>query len=337
MDWNVLGHEWAVSLLQQHIARQDQRHAYLFTGPQGVGRRTLALRFAQALNCIQPPEPGAPCMVCRMCQQIQDMKQVDLSIVQSMDDEGQFEDSASIKVEQIRVLQHTLSLAPYEARYRVALLLRFHQATESAQNALLKTLEEAPSRVVLVLTADTTESLLPTIVSRTEILRLRPLSLDTLSRFLQDEKNLSAEKARLLAHISGGRIGYATHLSEHAEMMEQRHTFIEDLFRLLTSSRCQRMAYAETIANNKDKTKQKIRYLLYVWSSLWRDVLLCSYGCETQIVNIDWMADIKRISKHVNSGSARVQTANMEQSMAYLDTNVNPRLLIEVMLLDLPH
>ena len=69
MDWNVLGHEWAADLLAQHIARQEVRHAYLFAGPPGVGRRSLALRFAQALNCLNPPAPGEFCGQCRICRQ----------------------------------------------------------------------------------------------------------------------------------------------------------------------------------------------------------------------------------------------------------------------------
>ena len=86
MDWNVLGHEWAADLLGQHIARREVRHAYLFAGAPGVGRRTLALRFAQALNCLQPPAPGQPCFTCRTCTQTFSQQLPDLSVVQSLDD-----------------------------------------------------------------------------------------------------------------------------------------------------------------------------------------------------------------------------------------------------------
>ena len=201
MNWNILGHEWAVDLLKEHVARQDVRHAYLFTGPQGVGRRTLALRLAQALNCLQPPAPGEACYACRICVQTEKMQQPDLSVVQSERIGG------TLKVEQIRELQHDLALHPYEARYRVAALLRFEEAHPSAMNALLKTLEEPGPQVVIVLTAESAERLLPTIVSRCEILRLKPLPLEVVDQGLQNLWGLPAEKARLLAHLSGGRPG----------------------------------------------------------------------------------------------------------------------------------
>src|SRR5512137_425446 len=104
MNWDLLGHEWAVNLLRENVVRGQVRHAYLFTGPQGVGRRTLALRLAQALNCLRPPEPGVPCRGCRACLQIERMQHPDLAVVQAEVQGG------TLKVEQIRELQHILSL-----------------------------------------------------------------------------------------------------------------------------------------------------------------------------------------------------------------------------------
>src|SRR5689334_11870499 len=206
-NWNLVGHEWAVDMLKKHVINGTTRHAYLFAGPPGLGRRTLALRFAQALNCQAPVSAGIPCGDCRNCKQIASMQHPDLTIIQA-DSEG-----GIMKVDQIREARRSLTLKPYAANYRVALFLRFHEANDSASNALLKTLEEAPSYVVLILTADNPERLLPTIVSRCEVLRLRPPRIKEVQQALEDH-GLEANESELIEHIWGGGFGYARRLLE---------------------------------------------------------------------------------------------------------------------------
>jgi len=128
-NWNISGHDWAVKLLQQQIKRNEVRHAYLFAGMQGIGRRTLAIHFMQALNCPTPLAPAVPCGTCRTCQQIERMQYADLLIVKKE------EERTRIIIEQIRQLRHDLSLAPVEGKYRFGLCLNFETANESAQSA----------------------------------------------------------------------------------------------------------------------------------------------------------------------------------------------------------
>jgi len=323
----VLGHEWAETLLKQHIARGQTRHAYLLTGPPGVGRRTLSLRFAQALNCLQPPSPGEYCGDCRMCRQIERMQQADLSIVQAETTGG------TLKVDQVRELQHTLSLTPYEANYRVALLLRFEEAHPSAQNALLKTLEEPADRVILLLTADSAENLLPTIVSRCEVLRLRPLSIEKLAEALHDRWQIPVQEASMLAHLSGGRTGKALFLRDQPDALEAYRERAEDLLRLLESSRRERFVYAESF---RKKEREEIREIYQVWLSFWRDVLLVASGAEAPLINLEKEEAIRFVAGTVGARAAHTCTANMEQGLSRLDQNLNRQLLTEVLLMDWP-
>lgn len=325
MSWDAAGHEWAARLLQEHIARGDVRHAYLFTGPTGVGRRTLALQFAQALNCLNPPQPGHFCGACRICRQTAAMQHSDLSVVQAEKEGG------VLKVESIRDVQRALALLPYESRYRVALMLRFQEANPSAQNALLKTLEEAPRRVILLLTADSAESLLPTIVSRCEVLRLRPMPLERLEQELAARGSVP-EQARLLAHLSGGRLGEALRLRDEPDRLEQRALAIEELIHLLGSNRIERFRYAEK--NYQDR--ENLREIFGIWLSFWRDLLLRAASPQLPLVNQDLQAKIDAMAEQIGLQAARARVADLEQAVARLDGNLNARLLLEVVLLDWP-
>jgi len=287
MNWEMLGHEWAVDQLSEHIDRNRVRHAYLITGPLGVGRRTLAVRMAQALNCQNPPAPGQVCGTCR-------------------------------------------------AGIQMALLLRFEEAHNSASNALLKTLEEPSPQVILMLTAESPESLLPTVVSRCEVLRLRPLPLEQVISGLQTRQGLQPEQARLLAHVSGGRPGYAIRLQAEPERLEQRQIWLDEQVRLLGEGRAARFAFAELITKEKDKDKNQLRDLLITWLSYWRDVMLRTSGASAPVINLDRADEIDRIARKLALRVACAAVAALERTLGMLDKNVNNRLAAEVLMLDLP-
>lgn len=325
-NWNLLGHEWAVDMLLQHAAHDEIRHAYLFCGPPGLGRRTLALRLAQALNCTKPLAPGVPCGLCRDCKQIEAMQHPDMNVIQA-DTEG-----GTLKVDQIREVQRSLSLKPYQSKYRVALFLRFQEANDNAANALLKTLEEAPAHAILLLTADTPEQLLPTIISRCEILRLRPLPIEAVVSDLI-YRGVDEERARLIAHISGGRPGYARRLVDDVSLLEKRDERLNDLQALLPAPRVEKFSYADKLSKDKDAMRQAIT----IWLSYWRDVMLRVAGAETPLINIDRNMEIEFLAGRLDLSTARRVVSELENALEKMDRNVNSRLLAEVLLMDWPH
>lgn len=326
MSWDITGHSWAVHLLQQHIARGEVRHAYLFTGQQGVGRRSLALQFARALNCTNPPTSGGSCGECRACEGIAQSSHPDLTIIQRL------EDKTRILIDQIRNLQHTLILAPYESRYRIALLVNFHEATDEAQNALLKTLEEAPEKVILLLTAESPESLLPTIVSRCELMRLRPMPLEELEEVLKKERKVGNEEARLYSHLAQGCPGQAINILENPALLTQRRSWLDDALRLLSASRHERFRFAERESKNRNDLKQ----ILQTWMSLWRDLMIVSEGAPLPLINLDYQSQLERLAVQVSAAIAQKCIAGLDLSLDRIEKNANPRLLLEVLLLDWP-
>lgn len=322
-NWNLLGHDWAVDMLRRHIATGEARHAYLFAGPAGLGRRSLALAFARALNCTNPPAPGESCGQCRDCKQITAMAHPDLAVIQAENEGG------TLKVEHVREVKRTISLKPYQSKYRVALFLRFQEANPNASNALLKTLEEAPAHAILLLTADNPEALLPTIVSRCEVLRLRPLPLEQVEKELV-RRGAESGQASLIAHVSGGRPGYAFRLLEDKSLLEFRGQRLDDLQKLLTASRVDKFAYAEKLAKEKDVMRQ----VFLVWQSFWRDVLLRAAKADSPLANVDRAEEIETLAQQLDLSVARRRVTETERAIRQMERNVNARLLAEVLLLD---
>jgi DNA polymerase-3 subunit delta' len=239
--------------------------------------------------------------------------------------------NGEIRIQQIRELQKTINLKPYQSHYRILIFLRFDQASVEASNALLKTLEEAPSYAILILTAENPEQLLPTIVSRCEVLRLRPLKIEEVQNALET-RGLETGTAKLIAHISGGRFGYALRLIENEALLEKREERLNDLQSLISASRVEKFAYADKLARDKESMRQAI----LIWLSYWRDVMVRSARAETPLINVDRNVEIEELAGRLDLSVARRAVSNFEDVLEKMERNVNSRLLAEVLLLDLP-
>jgi DNA polymerase-3 subunit delta' len=328
-NWNLVGHEWAVAALGRDIQHQRLRHAYLIAGPAGLGKRTLALAFIKALLC----ETQTACGECRPCRLVEHQNHPDVLIVKPAMS-GKRIVSEKIVVDRIRdELIVPLSRKPVESRYRVGFVPNFETANDNAANAFLKTLEEPPEYAVLILTTDDLEALLPTIRSRCEVLTLRPLPAGLIRQALAERWGAPAEQAELLAHLSGGRLGWAvTALRDDGQLMERRAQRLEELAMLLTSSRATRFAYADLLSRDREALKET----LDLWLGWWRDVTLLAAGAEAAPLNRDQRASLKRAADALGLDAAARTVEAIQRTVGLLPRNVNARLALEVLLLDLP-
>jgi DNA polymerase-3 subunit delta' len=327
MSWDVIGHSYAVELLSAQIRNDRVSHAYLFSGPAGVGRRTLALRFAQALNCTQPPQPGEPCLRCRTCTHIEAMQHPDLFVVRKP------EDRTRILIDQIRELQRSLILSPYESNHRIALCLNFEEATEDAQNSFLKTLEEAPGKSILLVTAESPESLLPTIVSRCEVLRLHPLAIPVLEESLHAQRGIPPGEAKILAHAAQGCPGRALAWHQDPDAFDQYQESVRTALHLLESMLVERFQFAEQATK---KGAGDLPALFRTWTSLWSDLLTLRTGAEVPLVNVEFADPLRKMAAKLDVHVIRDRVAQQQKAWRLLERYANPRLLVEVLLLDWP-
>ncbi|OGO04895.1 MAG: hypothetical protein A2Y73_00945 [Chloroflexi bacterium RBG_13_56_8] len=318
--WNTIGHEWAVSLLKRGVEIEQIAHAYLFLGPTNIGKTHLALELAAALVCIGDVPP---CGVCRACLRARQGIHPDVSLLEPQ--------GSRFGISQVRELQGQLSLSPYEGRRRVSIITDFQLATSEAANALLKTLEEPPSRVVIILTATDASALLPTIISRCQVFFLRRVAREQIERALIERWNQPPELARVLAHLSAGRAGWAIRAAQDPSMLAERRQHIEELVRVLGQGRSERLQIAEALSQREDLPE-----ILRLWQTWWRDILLVASGCDELTTNVDYAEILGNQAQRHGLRQAQAAICSIESTLQQLDHNVNARLALDVLLLGWP-
>jgi DNA polymerase III subunit delta' len=340
-NWGLVGHTWAVQALTHSIAADHVAHAYLITGAHAIGKTTLARAFAQALQCTGATRP---CGQCAACLKIARDRHPDVQIGEGVPVGFKFDEKTPpppprandvekriLKIDQIRAIQHTVSRAPFEGRWKIIVLRRFEEANEEAANAFLKTLEEPPRHTRIILTARDPSVVLPTIVSRCQVLALRPLAREEVESALVARWNVPSEQAHLLARLSGGRLGWAVRAGADAAILETRREHLDELDAILREGRAERFARADKIAKRDD-----VFQLLDQWVGWWRDVLLTQTGDGSRVTNIDRQSELSERAGQMTLAQVQDALQAVRTTIRHLNQNVNARLAVEVLMLSLP-
>jgi len=326
--WQVVGQPKAITLLERSIQMGQLSHAYLFVGPPHVGKLTLALNLAQAVNC------GAatpPCGECASCRRIAAHKHADVQIIGLISEEKR-----EIGIEQIREMQAAASLPPYEGKHKVFIFDKAELLSHEAANCLLKTLEEPLPQVLLILLTARESALLPTIVSRCQRVELRPLPISLVKETLTEHYHVAEQRVELLARLSGGCLGWALLAMQDEELLEGRSRRLATLVDLSHASLKQRFAYAAELATQFSKSREEVEEVLALWLQWWHDLLLIKGGNGKSITNLDQQSMLFQQARDFSTRQVMDFIYHLQVTHEQLEQNANPRLALEVLMLGMP-
>lgn len=333
--WQVIGQDKTLALLKRSLTEGNLAHAYLIIGPPQVGKGTLALNLAQALNCegVAPP-----CGECRSCLRIDKGNHADVRVVSldSAETSAGGRPKVEISIDDVREIQRAANLPPFEGKYKVFIIDGAENLSPEAANCLLKILEEPPPRVVLLLLTEEEGKLLPTVVSRCQRLELKPTTVAEVNRVLLESYGMAPDKAELLARLSQGCFGWVARALKDDSPLKERDQIISQLISVVRGDWEERFSYAAELAAQFERGRKSGKKVMELWLGWWRDLMLVKGGCSGAVINIDYRATFEEWASQFSLAQIRDFIISLQETLEQIYYNVNPRLALEAMMLDMP-
>lgn len=333
--WQTYGQEHLTRQLSAGLLTGRLAHAYLLVGPPHVGKMTLAVNIAQAVNCPER-DGGAPCGECSQCQRIARGVHPDVQVIGVGSGEEDGPARRDIRIDQVREIEGFLNLSAYEGAGKVVIIDGAELMNAAAANALLKTLEEPPAGTTLLLLTANEDALLSTIRSRCRALHLKPLARAELERRLVADYQAEPDLAARLSRLSRGCLGQAVNALRDGETLEQRDAELERLQEVCIGGLDTRFEYAAELAGRFNREREETKELLYLWLGWWRDLLLVKEAAEEYVHNADCLTPLRMQAGGLSTAQVTAFIRRLNRTLEALDGNANARLALENLMLNLP-
>ncbi|MDD4873657.1 MAG: DNA polymerase III subunit [Dehalococcoidales bacterium] len=333
--WRVVGQDSVISLLKRSLEKNSLAHAYLITGPRHIGKMTLAMDLAQAINCS---EENPPCGECKTCVKIKEGKHADIQVI-TLTQEGDESESISrveIGIDRIRQIQHMVCLLPFEGKRKVFIIKGAELLSIEAANCLLKTLEEPITQSVFILLTINISLLPETVISRCQKLSLNTVPVAEIENYLVTHYGIESVKAKVLGRLSRGCLGWAISATQDEKILESFGEKRKKILEMMESNLDERFSYAAVLATQFGKERAIAFDILDIWLDLWRDILLLKIGLGEEIVNIDIKNQLIELANNNDLLIIRGSIKSIMDAKEQLNQNANPRLTLEVLMLDVP-
>ncbi len=337
MAWSrIIGHDGVVERFRQTLGRGRLSHAYLFVGPEGIGKELFALELAKAVQC--PNGPQEACDHCPSCQKVEHGNHPDVTFLRRITQGAKGERRAAILIDQVReTIQEPIAFKPYEGRYKVFVVAEAERLTEEAQNCLLKTLEEPPPYSLLVLVAARLEPFVDTVVSRCQIVRFRPLRDEDAARILEVGQGMEPQQAATLARLAAGSPGRALHFQatgayEAARWLLGKLASLRQGEEFVVATEL--LDKARESGTTLEDARDQLRPVLDLVALAWRDLMVRASGYPEALLT--WGASceaLDALGAELSAGAARRLVSMTLEARDRVDANANIRLLVETWLL----
>lgn len=311
---DIKGQDSALLLLKEGIKKDRVFSSYLFVGPDGVGKKLAAKNLAKAVNCLS--KNTKPCDSCIPCNKIDSQVHPDVFFIEP---KGA---SSSVGIEEIRTCIERANLKPYEGKKKVFIINDAHSMNAVAQNAFLKTLEEAPQDTIFALISRSKEMLLSTIVSRCHAIRFFRASNELVEKVLREKLKIGKDEAKILARFSSGRIGEAMRMKEK-NLIDRKNKVLDALSK-------KTIDLTEKIYDfsTREELKETCEYLI----SFFRDIFLYKVVADEKMVfHIDKLGKIKTESNKFTLEDLDRLIKRIITLRSYVDYNVNTKLIVDVL------
>jgi len=324
--WHVWGHDRAVADLQR-AAAHGPRHAYILTGPDAIGKRTLAVEFARALVCERPSAPGIPCGTCSRCRRVSrgvhpDVTVADLTTQAAAEKASSTSRNTSLNIATVRDISANVALRPVEAAWRIAIVDDVETMQETAQEAFLKTLEEPPAYTVILLLTSDIDLLLPTILSRCVTISMQVVPSPTIAAALA-AAGVEGNAAASIADLSDGRIGWAFAAAADPALVVQQESLHRDARAWAHASDYDRLIRATALADRFMKDREAVFAELLAVQLEWRQALISSVHASPESADASPRGMVNAVR-------------SVERCILDLEANVRPRLAMQSMVLQWP-
>ena len=331
--WRVYGQDLLLRRLEAELREGRTAHAYLLVGPPHVGKMTLAVNLAQALNCLE--DQSEPCGSCIQCTRIASGLHADVRIV-GVRRGGDGPPRTVVGIGDVKDALRQVNLNPYEGRRIVIIFDEAEIMSEEAANALLKTLEEPPAHVTILLLTTSEEPLPTTVLSRCRRITLTPARKQDIADRLVSEHGVDEDRAENLARLARGCYGWAFGSLNDEQVLEQREAEIARLVEMCEAGLDARFTYANELSSLFFRDRSAVRAVLFLWLSWWRDLLLIKEEAGGYIHETGQSARLRRHADHLSTAQIVGFVKRVHQTLDALDQNASARLALEALMIHLP-